>query len=158
MKSIFWKQVNIPNDIIFVLQISLMSSLREDSWILISATAFNPLWCLMFMKKIPHTDSNWKRQEYFNGLLYNDGCSSFIQSQNATNGNSKVSCNVESETVINGTSWLCYTKSTGSYYTLIGSPMHTWFVTSCIGHLEKYWFNELYRPSQGWQISYRMYF
>ena len=47
----------------------------------------------------------------------------------------KVSCNVESETISEFLGSVTQ-KSTGPYYPLNGSPTHTWFVTSCIGHPE----------------------
>lgn len=87
--------------------LQIMSSLREDSWILISAAAFNLLLWLMFMKKMHLTQiSNWKRQEYFNSPSIQWWLFIFYSMQNATNGNSWKLAAIWNLKLYQWTSWL----------------------------------------------------
>ena len=86
-------------------KVTLMSDLIEAIWILISASVFNLLQCIVFQEvseqNLPHKYRSRKREEYFSSLLDNCRYSSLVLYQYLANGSFlKFSCNVDFETFL----------------------------------------------------------
>lgn len=73
MRIYFWKitiqkNFSVKNDTALqLLQISFMFNLREDRWILLSASTYNLLWYLFwlnYMKTAPHKYAVRKKEAY----------------------------------------------------------------------------------------------